>query len=155
MGKKVVVDSTFIDKVIDKHFSGLRDVLKKRKSKKRTQEIDAIFNAGKESLEEIIRAESSKKKEDFLTSFNSPTTAELTELENKVVNIVSMCHPAYTDDQIINAFKKVFSIKANQSKTEKEIIPLVVEKLTKITTPKKKNIHVSSEVIYSDLRGVM
>lgn len=128
--KRPQIDSKFIEHIVKKHYSGLKDLLDvidiQSDDKKRTK----IIETANLRMDEISTQHLQKAYEDII---NKPSFTEKmetsTDMLNAIISNICVCFDIYDSEQISNAYRKVICIKSNGNKTEKELTQLVLRQL--------------------------
>ena len=132
--KKPEINGEFIENVANKHFQGMQEILTDINTsdfEKKKEEINRIAN---EEFNKIINT----KQESFLEEIVNNENQLRINLKENVIKNIQICLDDYTLETISLAFDKVYKIKINRNKDERELTRLTVKQLQKYKTNKNK-----------------
>lgn len=133
--KKPVIDVSFIDMVIAKHFSGLDKLLADNKDKYEVRkQSDEIMAQALENLKNQLAVD---KQEQFTSAaIKTGTNTDSNQLLSNIISNIQMCFSEYSTHDITNVFNKVIATENNKKKSEQELTKIIVAKLQALKKPK-------------------
>jgi len=136
------IDESFITSVVEKHYKGIQNLLEDIVYNSSTDEYRKIIQNAKHEMNSIFA-----DKQDETTNVIVDECSDIGAMKRNVLQNILSCHDEYTNDEIINAFEKVYNLNDNKSKTEKELSILTIKMLINSSKPKEKNKKITDEMI--------
>ena len=134
---KPKINEEYIEKVFQKFYPGLQDILENLEASSiAEEELRKIRAQGEERVNGIIDIAKQENEENKIIQSKEDISDMAVQLSNITANIQAI-YDEYSGEQIEEAYKKIIRKKSSEGRTEKELSKLVIEELSK--KPKRKN----------------
>lgn len=149
--KRPVIDAQYVRDIAQRYYPGIQLVLAELESVEAARKLMSIRQDAEVRVASIIDSAQQEKEAESLLQNQNKTIDKMLLLKNVVSNITAL-YDEYSLPEIEKAFNLVIKQIKDETKSEKEISRLVINKLTNKRTSNKKNKSTIPDMNTSNMR---